>query len=76
MIHNEFSPSLYTDLPFEAESGSIHSAQIILYFKTFSEDFTRKLLSKSSKKSQGIHDLEQIEGSVFAHSSEICVVRG
>ena len=67
MIHNEFSPSLYTDLPFEAESGSIHSAQIILYFKTFSEDF---------KKSQGIHDLEQIEGSVFAHSSEIFVVRG
>ena len=28
------------------------------------------------KKSQWIDDLEQIEGSVFAHSSEICLVRG
>ena len=26
MICNEFSPSHYTDLTFEAESGSIHSA--------------------------------------------------
>ena len=31
---------------------------------------------KSSEESQGIHDLEQIEGSVFAHSSEVRVVRG
>ena len=26
VIHNEFSPSHYTDLPFEVESGFIHSA--------------------------------------------------
>ena len=26
MIRNEFSPSHYTDLPFEVESGFIHSA--------------------------------------------------
>ena len=33
----------------------------IIYFKTF----TYKLFSKSLKKRQGFHDLEQIEGSVF-----------
>ena len=82
MIHNELSPSHYTDLPFEAESGSIHSAQNHIF-----QDFFQKILlvnyivnpswahkMKSSEESQGIHDLEQIEGSVFAHSSDI--VRG
>ena len=57
----------------------------IIYFKTFSVDFTCKLFSKSIlssqkwnplKKVKGIHDLEKIDGSVFDHSSEICVVKG
>ena len=39
MIHNELSPSHYTDLPFEAESGSIHSAQNHIF-----QDFFQKIL--------------------------------
>ena len=36
MIHNELSASQYTDLPFEVESGSIHSAQNYIFQDFFS----------------------------------------
>ena len=35
MICNKFSPSHYTDLPFEAESRSIHSAPNHIFWRLF-----------------------------------------
>ena len=79
MIRNEFSPSHYTDLTFEVESGSIHITSNHI-FQDFFRGFSKSIMSSQKwnplKKGQGIYDLKEIEGSVFAHSSEICVVRG
>ena len=70
MTHNEFSPSHYTDLTFEAESGSIHSAPNHILFQYFFQRilFVNYLINPSRvhksevlQKSQVIHNLGQIK---------------
>ena len=63
MNNNEFLPGRYTDLTFEAESGSIHSAP-----NRESQDFFRGF--------KGIMVWSILKGVFMLHSSEICVVSG
>ena len=66
MMSKEFLPKSSTDLPFEAENGSIHSAQNALLENFACNLFRKSIVSSGNliEKSQRIHDLELLEGSV------------